>query len=221
MKKYIFSLLCLFFVISTTVNGQALETKQDSISYAFGLDLAREIQNKGMEDVDTKMLLLAIEDMLNSKELKMNAVDARSFIAKEKRARKEEASRKNRKAGEDFIEMKSKEKGVMALSDGIYYEILTEGVGPKPAKGSDVTLHYEGRLITGEVFDSSYERGAPATFNLNRLIKGWQVAVPNMPEGSKWRIYIPYQMAYGQRGAGAKIKPYSALVFDIELIENK
>lgn len=219
--KYILSLVCLAFVASSSLSAQNLKTKQDSISYAFGLDLAREIQSKGMDDLDTKVMMQAINDVLKEKELKMNAVDARTFIAKEKRARKERVEKLNKTAGEKFLAEKSKEEGVMALSDGIYYEILKEGTGPKPDAGSNVTLHYEGRLITGEVFDSSYSRGAPASFGLNRLIKGWQVAVPNMPEGSKWRIYIPYQMAYGQRSAGALIKPYSALVFDIELIANK
>ena len=219
--KYILSLICLAFMASSTISAQDLTTRQDSLSYAFGLDLAREIQSKGMSDLDTKVMMQAINDLLKDKELKMNAVDARTYIAKEKRERKERVSKENKIAGEKFLVEKSKEDGVMALSDGIYYEILTEGKGPKPAKGSNVTLHYEGKLITGEVFDSSYERGAPASFGLNRLIKGWQVAVPNMPEGSKWRIYIPHEMAYGSRGAGAKIKPYSALIFDIELIANK
>lgn len=207
--------------MNISLNAQELKTREDSLAYAFGLDLAREIQNKGMSDLDTKVMLQAVNDVIKSNDLKMNPVDARTYIAKEKRARKERISRENRLAGVKFLEEKSKEEGVMALSDGIYYEILEEGTGPKPPAGSNVTLHYEGRLITGEVFDSSYERGAPASFSLNRLIKGWQVAVPNMPEGSKWRIYIPQEMAYGQRGAGAKIKPYSALVFDIELIANK
>lgn len=219
--KYLLSFICLCFIGTSALSAQNLKTKEDSLAYAFGLELAREIQNKGMDDLDTKVMLNAINDVLNDKKLKVDPVEARSFVAEEKRARKETISKKNRLAGEAFLVEKAKEEGVMALSDGILYEVLNEGTGPKPAKGSNVTLHYEGRLITGEVFDSSYERGAPASFNLNRLIKGWQVAVPNMPEGSKWRLYIPYQMAYGQRGAGAKIKPYSTLIFDIELIENK
>ncbi len=219
--KYLLNLVILVFLMNISLNAQELKTREDSLAYAFGLDLAREIQNKGMSDLDTKVMLQAVNDVIKSNDLKMNPVDARTYIAKEKRARKERISRENRLAGVKFLEEKSKEEGVMALSDGIYYEILEEGTGPKPPAGSNVTLHYEGRLITGEVFDSSYERGAPASFSLNRLIKGWQVAVPNMPEGSKWRIYIPQEMAYGQRGAGAKIKPYSALVFDIELIANK
>lgn len=219
--KYLFSLLIITLIASSNLSGQELKTAEDSLAYAFGLDLAREIQKKNMTDLNTEIMRQAIDDVIAGRETKINEVDARTFVATEKRARNERMGAANREAGLAFLAEKAKQPGVMELTDGILYEIIKPGMGAKPAKGSDVTLHYEGKLITGEVFDSSYDRGAPSSFNLNRLIKGWQIAVPNMKEGAKWRLYLPYQVAYGQRAAGSKIKPYSTLIFDIELIENK
>lgn len=210
-------LIILLGVMCFQVQAQKLKTKSDSLAYAVGLDLVEKLKREGFDDVDEDVLTMAIVDVLNKKEPKIDKVTASMMYRNAVRDRKERVKEEMKAEGEAFLEEISKKKGVKSLPKGLYYEVLTEGTGPKPEKGGDVTIHYEGKLIDGTVFDSSYDRGQPNTFNLKRLIKGWQVALPEMPVGSKWRIYIPYNMAYGERGAGQKIKPYSALIFDIEL----
>lgn len=124
----------------------------------------------------------------------------------------------NLKAGQDFLEENKKKAGVVALPSGLQYEVLVDGSGPRPVATNKVTCHYHGTLIDGTVFDSSVKRGQPATFPLNGVIKGWTEGVALMPTGSKWRFFIPPNLAYGERGAGAQIGPNSTLVFEVELI---
>lgn len=124
----------------------------------------------------------------------------------------------NYKAGEAYLEKVAQEEGVESLGGGIYYKVLIAGNGPKPGAESQVRVNYEGRLVDGTVFDSSYKRGEAATFPLNGVITGWQIALKAMPVGSTWEVYIPYYYAYGERGSGANIPPYSALVFKVELL---
>jgi FKBP-type peptidyl-prolyl cis-trans isomerase FklB len=131
---------------------------------------------------------------------------------------KNEKAAANLKAGQDFLEENKKKPGVVALPSGLQYEILVEGSGPRPAATNKVTCHYHGTLIDGTVFDSSVRRGQPATFPLNGVIKGWTEGVQLMPAGSKWRFYIPPNLAYGDRQVSAQIGPNSTLVFDVELI---
>ncbi len=126
---------------------------------------------------------------------------------------------KNLQAGIDFLEENKKRDNVVALSSGLQYEILTEGKGEKPKATDKVKCHYHGTLIDGTVFDSSVQRGQPAVFGVNQVIKGWVEALQLMPVGSKWRLYIPSELAYGQQGAGDIIKPNSTLIFDVELLE--
>lgn len=215
MKYIIFSLLGLF--VGANLQAQTLKNAKDSISYAVGMNLAQKLKSEGFSDLQMEKVMMALEDVLSNREPVINSYDSAILYAEELRNNKEKLNESAIEAGANFIAEKAKQPNVMPLSKGIYYEVIKEGNGPKPEAGGDVTIHYEGKLIDGTVFDSSYERGKPNTFNLKRLIKGWQVALPEMPVGSKWRLYIPYDMAYGERGAGGKIKPYSALIFDIEL----
>ena len=122
-------------------------------------------------------------------------------------------------SGKDFFAENSKRKDVVTLASGLQYEIITEGNGPKPGPTDKVKTHYHGTLLNGTVFDSSVERGTPLSFPVNRVIKGWTEALQLMPVGSKWKLYIPSHLAYGERGAGAKIKPNAALIFEVELID--
>ena len=122
-------------------------------------------------------------------------------------------------SGKDFFAENSKRKDVVTLASGLQYEIITEGNGPKPGPTDKVKTHYHGTLLNGTVFDSSVERGTPLSFPVNRVIKGWTEALQLMPVGSKWKLYIPSHLAYGERGAGAKIKPNAALIFEVELLD--
>jgi FKBP-type peptidyl-prolyl cis-trans isomerase FklB len=126
---------------------------------------------------------------------------------------------KNQKAGEDFLAANKNKPGVVTLPDGLQYEIIKAGTGPKPKAEDEVKCHYHGTTIDGKVFDSSVERGEPANFPVNRVIPGWTEALQLMPVGSKWKLYIPAALAYGERGAGADIKPNSTLIFEVELLE--
>ena len=120
--------------------------------------------------------------------------------------------------GQKFLEENGQREGVITLPSGLQYEVLQEGAGPKPDGNSRVTVHYEGRLIDGKVFDSSYKRNSPATFGVRQVISGWTEALQLMPEGSKWRLFIPSELGYGARGAGGSIPPNAALIFDVELL---
>ena len=131
---------------------------------------------------------------------------------------KNEKSRANLQAGMDFLEANKQKQGITSLPSGLQYEILVEGRGPKPSEKSVVTCHYHGTLIDGTVFDSSVKRGEPASFPLNRVIRGWTEGLQLMPQGSKWRFFIPPQLAYGDRQTGPYIGPNSTLIFEVELL---
>lgn len=213
MIKKFFGILLLLIACMYVSNAQELKTESDSLSYAYGLSLANKIVLKGMkENVNVDLISQAVRDFMKN-QAKMKVNDANEFINNKE-------TYHLKQAGIEFLEEQKKRPEVQTLNQGILYEILKEGTGEAtPDRGSDVTIHYEGRLITGEVFDSSYKRGEPATFNLNRLIRAWQIAVPHMKKGEKRTIYVPYEVGYGSRGAGNMIKPYSTLVFDIELVD--
>lgn len=203
-------LLVVCFFVS---NAQELKNENDSLSYAYGISLANKIVSKGMKaNVNPEIISKAIEDFMNDK-AQMKTSEANIFVNNKETYHLKEA-------GIKFLAEQKKRPEVKSLSNGILYEVLKEGTGETtPERGAEVTIHYEGRLITGEVFDSSYKRGKPATFGLDRLIRAWQIAVPEMKKGEKRTIYVPYEVGYGSRGAGQMIKPYSTLVFDIELID--
>jgi len=137
----------------------------------------------------------------------------------DKAARDEKLYGANREAGIKFLEENAKNDSVITLPSGLQYKVLVKGSGAVPQSSDKVKVHYEGRLIDGKVFDSSYQRGEPSEFTPTQVIRGWTEALTMMPVGSKWQLYIPYELAYGERGAGADIKPYSMLIFDVELLE--
>lgn len=221
MKQNSICIALLLFLFGTQhVMAQKLTTKADSLAYAVGMEYAKQMKAAGFKNVDLKIFNQAFQDIQAKQETKLDDATATMIYQMEVRKLDEEKKTMNQANGIAFLkEMKSK-PGVKALDKGILYEVLKPGdQGAKPAPDADVTIHYEGKLIDGSVFDSSFKRGKPNTFNLKRLIKGWQIALPEMTKGSKWRIYIPHEQAYGARGAGGMILPYSALVFDIELFD--
>ncbi len=203
---------------SGQIQAQKLKNAQDSMSYAIGIELAEELKKQGFDDVDIKIFQAAFNDVMANKEPMINRITAKTMYKNEMRNRRERVNTIRMEEGLKFLEENAKRPEVTTIEKNIQYEVLKAGDGPSPEKGGNVKIHYEGRLLDGTVFDSSYDRGTPNTFNLKRLIKGWQIALPKMKVGDKWRIYIPYDQAYGERGAGKDIKPYSTLVFDIELL---
>ena len=199
----------------------------DKLSYALGLGIGQQLKQMGLKD-DLKIedFAQSITDILNDNELKVSNAEAQALVnayfqQMEERMQKENAE-KGKKALEEgrvFLENNGKRPEVTTTKSGLQYEILKEGNGKHPKATDKVRCHYEGTLIDGTVFDSSYQRNEPAGFGLNQVITGWTEGVQLMGEGAKYRFYIPYLIAYGEGGAGASIPPYSTLIFDVELLE--
>lgn len=198
----------------------------NKLSYALGLGIGRQLAQMGAEDLNIDDFSQAIKDILTGKEPQVSDQEAQKLVTTffeeqeaKQRAAAAEKYKDNKEKGEAWLANKAMEEGVVALPSGLLYQVLNEGSGKKPTAEDTVECHYEGRLIDGTVFDSSYKRGESATFPLNGVITGWTEGVQLMSEGAKYRFFIPYQLAYGERGAGQAIPPFAALVFDVELIK--
>ena len=199
----------------------------DKISYALGLNIGQQLKQMGLKDVlDVESFAASITDTLQGNPLKVSAGEAQqllnTFFAEleaKQQAAAAEAGKAARMEGEKFLAENAKKPGVTTTKSGLQYEVLVEGTGRQPKASDTVRCHYEGTLLDGSVFDSSYRRGEPADFGLRQVIAGWTEGVQLMKEGAKFRFYIPYNLAYGERGAGSDIPPYAALIFDVELIK--
>ena len=191
----------------------------EQLSYALGMVIGNNLKEMGIEGLHDGKFAKAVQDVLQGRTPEMPLHEAHSHVAAHLQAREAEKGKAAREAGEKFLAENAQKPGVTVLESGLQYIVLTEGSGRKPKATDSVKCHYEGRLTDGTVFDSSYRRGEPATFPLNGVIAGWTEGVQLMAEGSKFRFFIPYHLAYGERGAGASIPPYAALVFDVELLE--
>lgn len=191
----------------------------DKLSYALGMVIAENLKGLGANNVDTTDFAKAVADVLAGKSTELTPIEAQATVQEFMQKQEAERSKFMRKAGEDFLAENAKKDGVVVLPSGLQYTVLTEGTGAQPKATDQVKCHYEGRLIDETVFDSSYQRGEPAVFPLNGVIAGWTEGVQLMKEGAKYRFFIPYNLAYGERGAGNSIPPYAALVFDVELIK--
>jgi len=194
-------------------------TKMDSLSYGLGVLLGQNVQQLGFDNIDATSLAMAIQDILDGKELKMTPEQANMIVSNEMAAASERKAGPAIEEGRKFLVENAKKPGIKTTASGLQYEVITSGNGATPKLTDKVTTHYRGTLIDGKQFDSSYDRGEPATFPVNGVIKGWTEALQLMKEGDKWRLYIPYDLAYGERGAGRDIPPYATLIFDIELIK--
>lgn len=191
----------------------------DKLSYALGMVIAENLKGLGANNVNIPDFAKAVSDVLSGASTELTAIESQTTVQEFMQKQETERSKFMRKAGEDFLAENAKKEGVVVLPSGLQYTVLTEGTGAQPKATDQVKCHYEGRLIDGTVFDSSYQRGEPAVFPLNGVIKGWTEGVQLMKEGAKFRFFIPYDLAYGERGAGNAIPPYAALVFDVELIK--
>ena len=201
------------------MSAQKLKNEIDSVSYSLGVNIGENIKNQ-FPDVDLKNFESGIRDVLSEKkEPKIEGADAQKIIKKYFIKAQDKATKQRTEEGEKFLAENAKRKEVIVLESGLQYEILKNGNGPKPNLNDQVTTHYHGTLIDGTVFDSSVDRGQPATFPVSGVIKGWTEALQLMEVGSKWKLYIPYNLAYGEKGAGAQIGPYTTLIFEVELIK--
>ena len=200
----------------------------DKLSYALGIGIGSQLAGMGAKELNIDDFAQAIKDVISGAGLKVDNAEAQTLVQnffQEQEAKQQaaaaEAGKAAKAAGEAFLAENAKKDGVVTLPSGLQYQVLKEGNGKKPSATDQIVCHYEGTLIDGTVFDSSYKRNEPATFGLNQVIAGWTEGVQLMSEGAKYRFFIPYNIAYGERGAGAQIPPFAALVFDVELIQVK
>ena len=200
----------------------------DNVSYALGLGIGRQLAQMGASDLNIDEFAAAIKDVLAGNPLKVSNKDAQTIVEnyfkkKEEKMMAERSAQGKvaKEAGEQYLAANAKNEGVVTLPSGLQYTVLREGNGKKPKATDQVVCHYEGFLVDGTVFDSSYQRGEPATFALNQVITGWTEGLQLMQEGAKYRFFIPWRLGYGESGAGTLIPPYSALIFDVELKEVK
>ena len=199
----------------------------DKLSYALGLGIGQQLKQMGLNaSLVIEDFAASIIDVLQDKDLKISNQEAQVIVnaffqkmEEEQNVAKAKAGKAAKQEGEKFLVENAKKEGVIVTKSGLQYEVLKEGSGKKPKATDTVRCHYEGRLLDGSVFDSSYKRNGPADFGLQQVIAGWTEGVQLMSEGAKYRFYIPYILAYGEGGAGAMIPPFSTLIFDVELIK--
>ena len=198
----------------------------DKVSYALGLGIGQQLAQMGAQDLNIDDFAQAIKDVIAGNELKVQHRDAQKIVQEyfakqeqEMNAKRAEQGKVHKEAGEKYLAENAKKDGVVTLPSGLQYQVIQEGNGKKPTAKDSVMCHYEGFLIDGTVFDSSVQRGEPATFGLQQVIAGWTEGLQLMQEGAKYRFFIPYRLAYGEGGAGGSIPPYAALIFDVELIQ--
>lgn len=203
-----------------------LNSDLEKLSYAIGMSIAQNMKQQGIGDsIKPKAVAMALEDVFKGNKLLLSMEESQNIIQtffgamQEKKAGEQaKMSGPNEAAGKAFLAENKKRAGVIETPSGLQYEVIKDGTGEKPNPTDEVTTHYHGTLINGEVFDSSVDRGQPASFPVNGVIQGWQEALPMMKTGSKWKLFVPANLAYGNQGAGPKIGPGTALIFEVELI---
>jgi FKBP-type peptidyl-prolyl cis-trans isomerase FklB len=216
MKKLI--ILSISFCLTNVALAQNEQKSMDTLSYCVGILVGNNLAQQGLDEVEVTDLAIGLSDVLNKQELRVSLQEANDILTAYIQGKQAKQSATLIEQGQRFMEENGKRKGVITLESGLQYEVLVMGEGPRPGSKDKVTTHYEGKLLDETIFDSSYKRGQPASFPVNGVIAGWTEALQLMPVGSKWRLYIPPDLAYGERGAGDKIPPYSTLIFEVELL---
>ena len=227
MKVKLIVITCVVLLLSgLVVAGEKikLKSKKDKLSYSIGLDIGTKLRMQSIE-VDPTIVARGLADGFKGGETLMSEKEAgetmdafqKEMFAKQQ-AKRNKLGEKNKKEGEEFLAKNKKKKGVKTTKSGLQYKVIEKGKGKTPTATDSVTVNYRGTLIDGTEFDSSYKRGQPATFQVGGVIKGWTEALQLMKEGAKWQLFIPSDLAYGERGAGRDIGPNSTLIFEVELI---
>lgn len=198
-----------------------MNNELEKLSYSLGVNVAMSLQSQGLEEVDTKLFGQAIDDVLRGSNLQIDPQEAGNILNAHFSKLQSKQHESAIKEGQEFLDANKTKEGVITLESGLQYQVLKEGSGAKPNIDSTVTTHYHGTTIDGSVFDSSVDRGTPASFPVNGVIAGWTEALQLMTIGSKWKLFVPSNLAYGDRGAGPKIGPHTTLIFEVELLEIK
>lgn len=222
MKKVLkLSVAAVLLATTGLASAVALDNDQQKFSYAMGVNLANLLISQGIDEIDPAALAAAMDDVINNKSLQMDIAGMQQAIENQQmkmQARAQQAADAKKKAGADFLAANAKKPGVTALENGLQYEVLKSGDGKQPAATDTVSVHYHGTLTDGTVFDSSVDRGEPASFPLNGVIAGFREAITRMKVGDKWRVYVPSELGYGESGAGRSIGPNETLIFEIDLL---
>ena len=214
----IFRIVLPVLACCLSLNFLTAQQNMDSLSYSLGVLIAQNLKQQGLTKVDPASVAQGVADMLNgTPAMDINACN--QIVQEEMEAGQSRQYEGNIEAGKKFLAENAKKEGVTTLPSGLQYEVLKKGDGPQPTKSDKVTVHYHGTLLDGTVFDSSVERGTPATFGVTQVIQGWVEALQLMHVGDKWKLFIPSDLAYGSRAAGPKIGPYSTLIFEVELLK--
>ena len=222
-SRVLFTSLLMASSISIAHAEDGLGSEKQKLSYAVGVQIGQDLKRNGM-DIDASSVAMAIDDVMAGNTPKLTMEEMQVVFAdyqKKEMAKKELAGQANKAEGEAFLAANKDKDGVTVLPSGLQYKVITAGAGKQPTAESTVSVHYRGTLLNGSEFDSSYKRGEPATFPVNGVIKGWTEALQLMKEGDKWQLFIPSDLAYGPRGAGADIGPNSVLTFEVELLSVK
>lgn len=221
-------LLSIAVGISVTANAFAADTTPSTdaqkFSYAIGFQMGQNLKQNGVNDIDVGALSQAISDVISGGKIKLSPQDMQAAMSKfqeKMMAERNAAGESAKKEGEAFLAKNKGKKGVTTTASGLQYEVMKEGNGAIPKANDTVEVHYHGTLISGKVFDSSVQRGTPVSFPVTGVIPGWQEVLQLMPVGSKWKVFIPSELAYGTRGAGADIGPNETLIFEVELLSIK
>lgn len=191
----------------------------DKYSYGLGLGIAQNLVSMGANELNVDDFAQAVKDVLAGNTPAISFAEAQEIVTAHFKEIQEKAAAAAIEQGEMFLKMNKERPGVITTASGLQYQVLQQGKGRRPKATDKVRCHYEGRLVDGTLFDSSIERGEPAVFGVNQVIPGWVEALQLMCEGDKWKLFIPYQLGYGEQGAGQAIPPYSTLVFDVELLK--
>ena len=200
-----------------TINAQNT-TEMEKVSYSLGVNVAKSVKAQGLEIIDSQAIAKAFQDVFDGKDLEISEEEANLILQEYFTKINDKAQEKNIGIGVKFLEENAKKEGVVTTETGLQYTVITKGDGAKPSETDNVTVHYHGTLLDGTVFDSSVDRGQPATFPVNGVIPGWVEALQLMNVGSKYKLFIPSNLAYGERGAGGAIGPNATLVFEVELL---
>ena len=241
MRYLIILYLTVQAVVSTAQSKAELETKIKSLqaeieqlkkpktteltdpvkraSYGLGVLVANNIRSQGADSINTDAFTNGLLDVFQNQLLKLDQQQCNTEVQQYMQVMSTKKAERMKSQGVRFLATNKTKPGVMSLPSGLQYEVITSGGGKSPVASDRVTVHYTGKLIDGYIFDSSVQRGQPATFALNQVIAGWTEAIQLMKEGDKWLLYIPYELGYGDRGNGPKIPPYAALIFEVELIK--
>jgi FKBP-type peptidyl-prolyl cis-trans isomerase FklB len=221
MKNNLLILGLATLVVACNVDSnhsKELSTQMDSVSYSLGISVAKNLKSSGFDSIESHIIAQAFEDVFIHDESKISEEEANNIIQEYFVELSDKKSQKAIEEGQSFLEENAQKEGIITTSTGLQYEVLVEGNGAKPTPNDKVTVHYHGTLVDGTVFDSSVDRGEPATFPVNGVISGWVEALQLMNVGSKYKLFIPSNLAYGERGAGGVIGPNATLIFEVELL---